>query len=145
MTRINVIPVEELSDQHLIAEYRELPRCIKQPIDISDAPDTYCLGKGHMKWARKHSKYLLRRYKDICEEIQFRNFNPHYTWTSLLNWVSYTGALRDLPIGDYEPTEKDIQLNIKRIVEKYRLKPNWSRWTNRNKPIYMEVQNVRTM
>ena len=29
MTRINVIPVEELSDQHLMAEYRELPRAIK--------------------------------------------------------------------------------------------------------------------
>lgn len=29
MTRINVIPVSELSDQHLIAEYRELPRVLK--------------------------------------------------------------------------------------------------------------------
>lgn len=26
MTRINRIPVEELSRQHLVAEYRELPR-----------------------------------------------------------------------------------------------------------------------
>ena len=30
MTRINLIPVKELSDQHLIAEYREIPRVIKQ-------------------------------------------------------------------------------------------------------------------
>ena len=26
MTRINLVPVEELSNQHLMAEYRELPR-----------------------------------------------------------------------------------------------------------------------
>ena len=32
MTRINVIPPAELSDQHLIAEYRELPRVLKQNI-----------------------------------------------------------------------------------------------------------------
>lgn len=29
MTRINVVPVEELSDAWLIAEYRELPRVLK--------------------------------------------------------------------------------------------------------------------
>ena len=39
MTRINVVPVKELSDQHLIAEYRELPRVIKQRINIDDAPE----------------------------------------------------------------------------------------------------------
>lgn len=26
MTRINVVPVTELTDKHLLAEYRELPR-----------------------------------------------------------------------------------------------------------------------
>lgn len=29
MTRINLIPVEELTDQHLMAEYRELPMIVK--------------------------------------------------------------------------------------------------------------------
>ena len=27
MTRINCVPVTELHDRHLVAEYRELPRC----------------------------------------------------------------------------------------------------------------------
>ena len=36
MTRINQIPVEELSDQHLIREYNEIPRFIKQDINIDD-------------------------------------------------------------------------------------------------------------
>ena len=49
MTRINLVKVEELSDQHLIAEYRELPRCLKQKVNLKDAPDRYTLGKGHVK------------------------------------------------------------------------------------------------
>lgn len=51
MTRINVVPVFELSDQHLMAEYRELPRVIKQKINTTDAPRLYKLGLGHVKWA----------------------------------------------------------------------------------------------
>lgn len=39
MTRINLVPVEELSNQHLVAEYRELPRCIKQKINTECAPE----------------------------------------------------------------------------------------------------------
>lgn len=62
MTRINVIPVEELSDQHLIAEYRELPRVLKQNININDAPETYKLETGHVKWAKRHTKYVETRF-----------------------------------------------------------------------------------
>lgn len=59
MTRINVIPTYELSDQWFLAEYRELPRCIKQNINIKNAPINYCLGKRHMKWVRCHIMFLL--------------------------------------------------------------------------------------
>lgn len=54
MTRINVIPVWELSDQHLLAEYRELPRVLKQNISTVGAKSYYHLGPGHMKWGRRH-------------------------------------------------------------------------------------------
>lgn len=57
MTRINLVPVSELSDQHLIAEYRELPRIFnlvlnaqykgKYPLDFKIS-DTYLLGTGHV-------------------------------------------------------------------------------------------------
>lgn len=62
MTRINQIPVEELSDQHLIREYNEIPRFIKQDINIEDSPTIYCLGKGHVKWCRKHWLFCLDRF-----------------------------------------------------------------------------------
>lgn len=135
MTRINLIPVEELSDQHLIAEFRELPRCVKKKIDTSDAPEKYKLGKGHVKWARHHCLFLLGRYADLCKEMKFRGFKLSYDLDSFLQYVD------KLPFEDYQrykPTKKDVELSRCRIVEKLRLKPNWYRWTNRKIPKYVE-------
>ena len=70
MTRINVVPVNELSDQHLIAEYRELPRVIKQQINVTDAPENYVLGTGHVKWARTHIWFVMDRYEELCNEMK---------------------------------------------------------------------------
>ena len=133
MTRVNVIPVEELSDQHLIAEYRELPRCIKQEIDISDAPDKYCLGKGHMKWARKYLGYTLVRFAEVRAEMWYRKFEARYGANELSEFV-----VNEAPWKNYFPTNEDIALNRARIVEKYRMKPNWYRWTNRKKPRWLK-------
>lgn len=121
MTRINLIPVRELSDQHLIAEYRELPRCLKQDIDVSNAPDIYCLGKGHMKWARKHDAFLLKRYKKIISEMRKRGFKTNYDSESLKTYVKYN--------RDYKPTKKDVEVSRKRINEKLEMKPDFYKWS----------------
>lgn len=128
MTRINVIPVCELSDQHLIAEYRELPRVLKQTINVKDAPKEYHLGKGHVKWAKCHELFLVKRQMDIIREMRFRNFH-----------VSY-GQLFDLSRfdGDYIPTIDAIKVNRDRIKEKIGKKPNWYKWTKRNKPEWVK-------
>lgn len=44
MTRINVVPTNELSDAWLIAEYRELPLVLKGNFSIKDAPNRHKLG-----------------------------------------------------------------------------------------------------
>ena len=128
MTRINVIPVCELSDQHLIAEYRELPRVLKQTINVKDAPKEYCLGKGHVKWAKCHELFLVKRQMDIIREMRFRNFH-----------VSY-GQLFDLSRfdRDYMPTIDAIKVNRNRIKEKINKKPDWYKWTKRNKPEWVK-------
>ena len=53
MTRINVVPVEELSDAWLSAEYRELPWVLKGNFSIKDVPNSYKIGTGHVKLAIK--------------------------------------------------------------------------------------------
>ena len=128
MTRINLVPVQELSDQHLIAEYRELPRVIKQSINVDNAPNEYCLGKGHMKWARKHLSFILNRYALLCEEMKCRGFKVNFSAGFLLQY-----ALKNCDkslMNNYNPTQKDICISRNRIQEKIKLKPNYYKWSN---------------
>lgn len=136
MTRINVVSVEELSDQHLIAEYRELPRIFfNDRIYIGDAPEEYKLGKGHVKWAILHANYCLTRYAFICNEMKYRGFTVKYPYKALkeyaednqITWYSKS----------YLPTVKDIEINRERLKEKVHLKPDWYKWTKRDKPDYL--------
>lgn len=51
MTRINLIPVEELTNKHLIAEKHEITRVFalaKNSKPNVKIPDTYRMGKGHV-------------------------------------------------------------------------------------------------
>lgn len=133
MTRINVISVKELSDQHLMAEYRELPRRIMQKINIQNAPKNYCLGLGHVKWAASHIRFLLKRFYSICHEMEYRGFKVKYSPEALNATAIY---LQKNIYEDYDVTRKDIKINKERLLEKYKLKPNFYRWTNRKKPRY---------
>ena len=53
MTRVNTIKPYKLTDQHLLAEHRELPRIFGQAYDAYmagrkvQASSRYTLGKGH--------------------------------------------------------------------------------------------------
>lgn len=53
MTRINLVEPRYLTDEHLLAEYRELPRVFTY-VDrhgiAEDRPESYKLGKGHVKF-----------------------------------------------------------------------------------------------
>ena len=129
MTRVNVVPVQELSDQWLIAEYRELPRCLKGNISIKDAPDYYVLGKGHMKWVRKHGIYANRRMFELIKEMLFRGFNVTYR-DGLTNYITTL-------MLDYKPSATDIQINRKRLKDRYNKNSKFYKWTNRQKPIYL--------
>ena len=134
MTRINSIPVYELSDPQLVAEYRELPRAIKMKVNTKDAPQRYCLGQGHVKWAKKHSIYLFKRYKDLIEEMKFRGFTPNYTMEDLLK------RFPPLPenSNDYIPDDRDMHINRERIMQKYSIRPHFYKWTKREKPNYLK-------
>lgn len=81
MTRINCIKPSELVRQHLISEYRELPRVFSlvrkaqdkglQPSDIK-APRRYTLGTGHVKFFYDKLGYLVKRQQALIDEMQRR-------------------------------------------------------------------------
>ena len=134
MTRMNLIPVFELSIPHLIAEYREISRIILQHINTKNAPSTYCLGTGHVKWARKHSLFVINRYKELCDEMVYRGFTVNYPYEDLLK--VYNDTVEKENKNDYVITEEDIILSRNRIIEKLRAKPRAYMWGNRPEPSY---------
>lgn len=118
MTRINCVPVAELSDKHLGAEYRELPRVFK----LAEAayhrgdnperfPQAYTLGTGHVKFFYARLGYLSRRYGEIIYECMKRgrvvNF-PKPPFVAIpLAWCA-----------DWQPTPEALAINRQRIKDR---------------------------
>lgn len=86
MTRINLVEPSDLTDKHLLAEYRELPRIftavgklIDQGVDINDIwddiPKRYVLGTGHCKFFYNKLQWLSIRYSSLHMELVNRKFN----------------------------------------------------------------------
>ncbi|MGG4774157.1 pyrimidine dimer DNA glycosylase/endonuclease V [Paenalcaligenes sp. Me52] len=121
MTRINCVPVEELSGPHLVAEYRELPRVFALAEKSTKRtkllqPDTYTLGKGHVLFFYTRLGYLQKRHAALIAEMKKRGYNP-----------SFTGIERkDFPLipdhywNDWTPTEEALTINRQRIQERER-------------------------
>ena len=128
MTRINVVPPAELTDQHLLAEIRELPRIFTLArkrlekhgkLDLGDIPNEYCLGAGHVKFFFLHLGWLHGRYSDLFFESARRDFDCKYI--SELWHGTYNDEMRD-----YVPTHKALILNRNRLRERINAKPYFS-------------------
>lgn len=134
MTRINLIKPSELSDQWLIAEYRELPRVLKGKFNTSNAPIRYKLGTGHVKWARQYGLFLQNRFTKLIKEMQYRGFKTNFN-DDLCKYI--TNDIKN----DYKPDLADLTINKERLIEKYKEKPNFYKWTKREKPKFLKTQN----
>jgi deoxyribonuclease (pyrimidine dimer) len=123
MTRINVVPVSELSRLHLVAEYRELPRVfglVEKAIEKGLRPDEatipleYLMGKGHVKFFYNKLAFLAFRHEAIVEEMIARGLKPTFT-TSLF----YSEGIKSLGWWqDWTPTPEALAINRERIKEK---------------------------
>jgi deoxyribonuclease (pyrimidine dimer) len=76
MTRINVVPVEELCNQHLFAEWRELPRMNSYAMKASNGPipKEYTLGTGHMRFFLDKKDWLEDRHSKLTTELLKRGY-----------------------------------------------------------------------
>ena len=122
MTRINCVPVEELTDKHLGAEYRELPRLfgqIQKAIERGESPDDprnpteYKLGKGHTRFFYNKTAWLCDRYYKLVAECERRG--------RVVNFPTPPNTVFDIPIEwcmDWQPTAKALELNRQRIQER---------------------------
>lgn len=119
MTRINVIHPAHLTDQHLLAEYRELPRVFALARPITPEPTEYTLGKGHVRFFYTRTRYLSRRQAALIRECLTRGFN-----------IQHTTAPDPVPgcDGDWTPTIRAARINIARLDDKVRQRPRWYTW-----------------
>lgn len=110
MTRINCIPVTELSQLHLIAEYRELPRLRHARVVDRQIPDSYRLGKGHCLFFYDKGKWLERRHSQLVQEMKRRGITVNLS-ALRLNW-----PLENM--NDWQPTIEAMKVNRERINER---------------------------
>ena len=134
MTRVNIIPVEELHDQHLIAEYRELtmvPAALnrtlksKKGLDKTKIPENYTLNQGHVYFFYNKGKYLDKRYSQIVKEMQNRGFSPDLKRKFPKNIFIENDLYKD-----WMPNPEDLKIIRERIKNKINQKPNWYRKTS---------------
>ena len=122
MTRINsAIPVHCLTDEHLLAEHREikrLPYCFERAVksgSIGKIPDKFALGMGHVLFFLDKFGFVRNRYVEIYEECKRRKFNVEdYSE----NFERLFVDVNEKFLKDYEPTEEDRLMLVKRISER---------------------------
>ena len=132
MTRINIIPPEELQDQHLVAEYRELfmvgsslVRSLRSPNwdPVKKIPKKFTLNKGHVSFFYDKGLYLYNRYNELIDEMKRRGMNPDPERTfKREQWPD------DL-FNDWQPSAEDQAITRERIALRISEKPEWYRKT----------------
>ena len=131
MTRINIVHPSELTDQHLIAEYREifmvgsaLQRSMKSKSwNPNDIPEQFTLNTGHVKFFYNKGEYLSNRYEELRTEMISRGMNPD------MNRSFKRDQWPDKMWNDWKPKEDDLELIRERIQKRIAEKPNWYRRT----------------
>lgn len=121
MTRINsAIPVKALTDEHLLAEHREIKRiCAQFKSSILEGkksvkiPERFTLGTGHVTFFLDKGLFTFTRYRAIYTECKDRGFQVEdYS----ANWDIY----KETPAYylDYQCTKEEYLLLKERILER---------------------------
>lgn len=130
MTRINVIDPKYLTDQHVMAEYRELPmvmgslrRSLASKHGIPPIPPRYTLNKGHVTWFYPHGKFLHRRYNALISELTARGYILDPARSADFSVFTNNGLY-----GDWQPDESAMYINAERVSSRISQKPHWYKY-----------------
>ena len=135
MTRINIIEPSELTDQHLIAEYREItmvPAALnrtlnsKKGLDYKKIASTYTLNTGHVYFFYDKGLYLSKRYNALIDEMKKRGFSPDIDRKFPIDIFKNNNLY-----NDWNPRPHEYIIIRKRIEERIKMKPQWYRMTKK--------------
>jgi len=135
MTRINLVRPEDLADQHLFAEWREIKMIapsLARSLNgksanevIRKIPSTYTLNTGHVMFFYDKLPFLDERFKNLTAELLQRQYDiPSFNFHT----DHFKNGYNSIPQWDWTPTKADIQLNIDRISERLHQRPTWYRY-----------------
>ncbi len=124
ITRINCVPAGELTQQHLVAEYRELPRIFnlvraaiergERPTDKRN-PRAYTLGTGHVRFFYPRLGWLKERQRELVGEMQARGYKPSFTDVDGLD-----AGIDRAWLGNWTPDDAAMAINRERIATRLR-------------------------
>lgn len=125
MTRINLIPVVDLMDEHLLAEHRELKRIPsmiqKGKVNFENIPESFTLWTGHVKFFYNKLWFLKKRYIELYKECLKR-------WFQVQNYISNFDNIEEKLFWEFVPSEQDLETSKIRIQEKLDAKPEFYRY-----------------
>lgn len=129
MTRINVVPVECLTDKHLLAEYKEITRPFNKVIKRMEKentsnlsiPKTYVLGVGHETFFFDKLLWLWKRYAEVLYQLDNRGFNLDLDRFFTIQSDLKTRLANTDFWNDYTPTPEDMYLNMARLTKRSNL------------------------
>jgi deoxyribonuclease (pyrimidine dimer) len=140
MTRINCdLDPEELTDQHLMAEYRELPMvyaALRRSIISKKArfgdrylqeikksiPPSFTLNTGHVTFFYDKLFFLHKRYQILIAALKKRGYSLDES--RFYSLAEFPAELKH----DWSSTERDLSIIRQRLSEKIAMKPTWYRY-----------------
>lgn len=132
MTRVNLVYVEDLADQHLFAEWRELKmipakvrKNLANSVPLTNIPAKYTLSTGHVKFFYDKMDWLYLRHQSLTRELKKREFN-------ISEFNAYEAFLHEMPdeliTSVWAPTIDEVKINVERISERLHQRPEWYRY-----------------
>lgn len=133
MTRINSdVDPKKLMDQHLMAEYRELPmvlaslrRSLKTQSErevLKKIPPRFTLNRGHVLFFYNKLTFLRNRYDRLVNELNNRGYQLDQGRTLDLSGIPSKF------FNDWIATNADNAVLEQRIKEKIDMKPSWYKY-----------------
>lgn len=143
MTRINLVPVSELADQHLFAEFREIkmvPRSLNRSI-ISyrkkynyrwpeklkeKIPRLYTLNKGHVTFFYDKGAFLENRFQLLRDELIKRGYNINLE--ARMDEIGIFKIMFSDWNYDFIPSNEEIEISRERIQQRLLEKPHFYKY-----------------
>ena len=129
--RVNVLHPMFLSDQHLVAEYREVkmgPKALSRSlsslkgVDKKKISPKYTLNTGHTYFFYDKNKFLEDRLALIVEEMKFRGFATNHVELIDDSYDYHKDTFNDEWWGNWTPDKEALNINLERIYERFKQK-----------------------